>query len=361
MESVDDSSPETLFVGQTTHENMTVDPASSTSHSRRASSSSALEEFVARTVQSVNGGVSALANIGVPYGGQFGGQQTPVTGLDQLASSLLGRSPQLATNNGNGLLSHHSTPEKLGASPALFASPMLNTFNDIKQLDTTTIVSALQALLAEQQRVQPCVPGLPDLVHETNSLNGGAWPRRNTAGTNDFRGEIKKLMETRPSLFWPRMKEMGLLDDMLATLCSTVDQLRQLYQRGGAEEFGMILPLRLHLAELRSTTLAAQKLSQLSSVLDLDFLYADKIHSRYVQTTLESGLFSTEIQGMAWSGFEFVTRCQNLPYSELQKKADERVIKLERTKRKSQALDEIIRRSMPLHRLQHGPNSPKFD
>jgi len=191
-------------------------------------------------VQSVNGSV-ALANIGVPYGGQFGGQQTPASGLDQLTSSLLGRSPQIATSNGSGLASlgsHHTTPEKMGISPAIFASPMLNTFNDIKQLDTNTIVSALQALLSEQQRAQPCVPGLPDILHEANSVNRGAWPRRDSTGINDFRGEIKQLMEGRPSLFWPRMKEMGLLEDMLSTLCSTVDQLRQLYLRGGAEEFG---------------------------------------------------------------------------------------------------------------------------
>jgi len=64
---------------------------------------------------------------------------------------------------------------------------------------------------------------------------------------------------------------------------------------------------------------------------------------------------------MVWLGILSLTIFQRFPSSEVQKKAEERVIKLERAKRKSQALDEIIRRSMPLYRLQHGPNSPKFE
>jgi len=71
---------------------------------------------------------------------------------------------------------------------------------------------------------------------------------------------------------------------------------------------------------------AAQKLSALSSVLDLGPVYGEKIHSRYVQTTLESSLITKELH-------------------ELQKKAEEHKLKLENAKRKSQVFDQIISQS----------------
>uniref|UniRef100_A0A915CQ71 GMEB1/2/Spe-44-like domain-containing protein n=1 Tax=Ditylenchus dipsaci TaxID=166011 RepID=A0A915CQ71_9BILA len=121
-------------------------------------------------------------------------------------------------------------------------------------------------------------------------------------------GNIKKIMESSPVLFWSRMKELGIVEDLLNILSTTVDQLKHIYLHAGpnTEEF------------------AAEKLSSLANTLDLGLIYGEKIHGRYVQTTLESSLITKELQ-------------------ELQRKAEEQKRKLETAKRKSQVFDQIIK------------------
>uniref|UniRef100_A0A914NFN4 GMEB1/2/Spe-44-like domain-containing protein n=1 Tax=Meloidogyne incognita TaxID=6306 RepID=A0A914NFN4_MELIC len=120
---------------------------------------------------------------------------------------------------------------------------------------------------------------------------------------------IRKSMEENASMFWSQMRNMGLLEDMLKTLSDTLERLKQIYLTGGnavSEEF------------------AAQRLSGVAIALDLCSLFGEKIHSRYIQATLESTLISKELL-------------------ELQRKQDEQKRKLENAKRKSQVFDQILK------------------
>ncbi|KAF7633359.1 SAND domain-containing protein [Meloidogyne graminicola] len=120
---------------------------------------------------------------------------------------------------------------------------------------------------------------------------------------------IRKNMEENSVMFWSQMRNMGLLDDMLKTLSDTLERLKQIYLTGGnavSEEF------------------AAKRLSGVALALDLCSLFGEKIHSRYIQATLESTLISKELL-------------------ELQRKQDEQKRKLENAKRKSQVFDQILK------------------
>ncbi|KAL7069965.1 hypothetical protein ACQ4LE_010774 [Meloidogyne hapla] len=120
---------------------------------------------------------------------------------------------------------------------------------------------------------------------------------------------IRKSMEENATMFWSQMRNMGLLEDMLKTLSDTLERLKQIYLTGGnavSEEF------------------AAQRLSGVAIALDLCSLFGEKIHSRYIQATLESTLISKELL-------------------ELQRKQDEQKRKLENAKRKSQVFDQILK------------------
>nr|CAD2175473.1 unnamed protein product [Meloidogyne enterolobii] len=121
---------------------------------------------------------------------------------------------------------------------------------------------------------------------------------------------IRKSMEENASMFWSQMRNMGLLEDMLKTLSDTLERLKQIYLTGGnavSEEF------------------AAQRLSGVAIALDLCSLFGEKIHSRYIQATLESTIISKELL-------------------ELQRKQDEQKRKLENAKRKSQVFDQILKK-----------------
>jgi hypothetical protein len=145
--------------------------------------------------------------------------------------------------------------------------------------------------------------------NELSHANGGIQPLTNGHEENAFSvNNIRKVMDTNPLTFWSRMRDLGILDDLLGTLSVTVEQVKSLYIHGsnGTEEF------------------AAQRLSALANVLDLGDIFAQRIHNRYIETTQESNLITKEL-------------------IELQRKAEEQKKRLESAKRKSQVFDQIIK------------------
>lgn len=58
-------------------------------------------------------------------------------------------------------------------------------------------------------------------------------------------GSIRRVMDEEPTLFWRRMKEVGVLDELLGLITMAVDRIHGLYSKrdstGDEEEFGMYL------------------------------------------------------------------------------------------------------------------------
>ncbi|KAI6192035.1 SAND domain and SAND domain-like-containing protein [Aphelenchoides bicaudatus] len=118
-------------------------------------------------------------------------------------------------------------------------------------------------------------------------------------------GSIRRVMDEEPQLFWSRMREVGVLDELLDSVTMAVDRIRALYSKRDStseeEEF------------------AARRLSGMANLLDLGAVFGEKIRGRFVQ----SALISKELQ-MAIA---------------LQNKDTEQKIKLEAAKRRSQVFD----------------------
>lgn len=154
-------------------------------------------------------------------------------------------------------------------------------------------------------------------------------------------------MLLEPTLFWARMRDLGILEDLLKTIGMAVDQVKGVYLHGnpGTEEIGRSFSL-----ESIQKSLASQRLSGLANALDLGEIFAQKIHSRYVQTTLESSLLSKELHGRVFS--EFLNQA---PFLDLQRKAEEQKRKLENAKRKSEAFDQIIKNTKQIKPEQEMP------
>ncbi|KAI6207198.1 SAND domain and SAND domain-like-containing protein [Aphelenchoides fujianensis] len=122
-------------------------------------------------------------------------------------------------------------------------------------------------------------------------------------------GSIRRVMEDEPSLFWSRMREVGVLDELLDSITVSVDRIRGLYSKRDSsseeEEF------------------AARRLSGMANLLDLGAVFGEKIRARFLQSALESSLISKELQ-MAMA---------------LQRKDAEQKVRLESAKRRSQVFD----------------------
>jgi hypothetical protein len=146
-------------------------------------------------------------------------------------------------------------------------------------------------------------------------------------------------------MFWSQMRSMGLLDDMLKTLSDTLDKLKQIYLTGGnpvSEEFGNFLHTFLSLYFLiKFFFSAAQRLSGVALALDLCAHFGEKVHSRYIQATLESTLIRKELLGTLFYIYFLKSFYYNL--TELQRKQEEQKRKLENAKRKSQVFDQLLK------------------
>ncbi|KAI1716330.1 SAND domain-containing protein [Ditylenchus destructor] len=305
---------------------------------------SALDDYVTQTVPSINGS-AALARIGLRAEDLKMATSPNVsrqTQLPQLNNDLLYNTDQrpLFTNlsptnntNGNpvnlpsvnsqnvpqlnGLIKNETSTSAADISNEALAMLLQSLIDQQNDTNNRSNFFSNLAALNNTTTFMANVPAHPTNVVTSNALSNEVKPMtifQSEGGLNKEEknsgsvGNIKRIMETNPTTFWSKMRELGVLEDLLQILSTTVEQLKHLYLVGGSstEEF------------------AAQKLSSLASVLDLGVVFGEKIHSRYVQTTLESNLINKELQ-------------------ELQRKADEHRRKLEHAKRKSQFFDQIIK------------------
>uniref|UniRef100_A0A914CTC8 SAND domain-containing protein n=2 Tax=Acrobeloides nanus TaxID=290746 RepID=A0A914CTC8_9BILA len=271
--------------------------------------SSALEEYVTRTVQSIND-TAALARLGIkseeiykPDEPDSRKNSTPNLHVNIPAQLValnrhtpngfhINSLPNGSLNLPNGLIPPPQLP------PEGFADPFATLLQ-------TLIEQQKHFLQQGQQQIFPA--GLFAAFNGNGcevAPNGGDDDPNN--GSNSL--NIRKIMESKPTLFWSRMRDLGILEDLLNTISIAVEQVKNVYLHPspGTEEF------------------AAQRLSGLANVLNLGDVFGEKIHARYVQTTLESSLLSKELH-------------------ELQRKAEEQKRKLENAKRKSEAFDQIIK------------------
>uniref|UniRef100_A0A915LPT0 SAND domain-containing protein n=1 Tax=Meloidogyne javanica TaxID=6303 RepID=A0A915LPT0_MELJA len=176
--------------------------------------------------------------------------------------------------------------------------------NDIKSISSSACSSATSTRKSNGIEKLLAAAALSQQLQQRTPLKHNEQPAAVTNISN-----IRKSMEENASMFWSQMRNMGLLEDMLKTLSDTLERLKQIYLTGGnavSEEF------------------AAQRLSGVAIALDLCSLFGEKIHSRYIQATLESTIISKELL-------------------ELQRKQDEQKRKLENAKRKSQVFDQILK------------------
>uniref|UniRef100_A0A0K0DYD7 SAND domain-containing protein n=1 Tax=Strongyloides stercoralis TaxID=6248 RepID=A0A0K0DYD7_STRER len=99
---------------------------------------------------------------------------------------------------------------------------------------------------------------------------------QNTGSIRSNFDHVKKVMESSPAEFWIQMKRLGILEDLLNVISVSVENIKRIYLAG---------------ASLNSEY-AAIRLSKLASSLDLGDLFGQRIHARYLQTTLESNLLT---------------------------------------------------------------------
>uniref|UniRef100_A0AC35TWG1 SAND domain-containing protein n=1 Tax=Rhabditophanes sp. KR3021 TaxID=114890 RepID=A0AC35TWG1_9BILA len=130
----------------------------------------------------------------------------------------------------------------------------------------------LSALLEQQKQLQ---------MAQTMSNNQNPLLSNFAANNNQQRppntinfDHIKKVMESSPTEFWLQMKRLGIIEDLLNILSMTVENVKRIYLNGTsfADEY------------------AAIRLSKLASSLDLGEMFGQRIHARYIQTTLENNL-----------------------------------------------------------------------
>jgi hypothetical protein len=169
-------------------------------------------------------------------------------------------------------------------------------------------VNALVNSLLEQQK------GLLQNQFNNSNLIGNA--SFNTSGnattTEDIlkSGEaltgnaLKRIMEQQPTMFWERMRELNLVDDLASHISAAVDQLKGIYCS----------------ADPRTDAFAAQKLASLALSLELTDDFARKIQASFVQTALQQ---------------------------EIQRKAAEEKRKMEE-RRRNQALEQIFKVSQSI-------------
>jgi hypothetical protein len=138
------------------------------------------------------------------------------------------------------------------------------------------------------------------LIAQSMNANGGfpAAPIPQLPYLNDSMfsvGSIRRVMEEEPQLFWSRMREVGVLDELLNSITVAVERIRALYSKRDSsseeEEFGKQLEINLIFPFS-----AARRLSGMANLLDLGAVFGEKIRGRFVQSALESSLANKELQ-----------------------------------------------------------------
>ncbi|KAI6173123.1 SAND domain and SAND domain-like-containing protein [Aphelenchoides besseyi] len=130
-------------------------------------------------------------------------------------------------------------------------------------------------------------------------------------------GSLRRVMEDEPTLFWSRMREVGILDELLDAITVSVDRIRGMFSKRESTS--------------EEEDLAARRLSGMANLLDLGAVFGEKIRTRFVQSALESSMISKELQ-LALA---------------LQRKEAEQKLKIETAKRRSQVFESPMLKTEP--------------
>uniref|UniRef100_A0A0N4ZE36 SAND domain-containing protein n=1 Tax=Parastrongyloides trichosuri TaxID=131310 RepID=A0A0N4ZE36_PARTI len=157
--------------------------------------------------------------------------------------------------------------------PSVIQGPPMNNF--------------LAALIEHQKQVQ-MIAILSANNNNNNNNNNNRPPvitnlPQNTGPYRPNFDHIKKVMESSPTEFWMQMKRLGILEDLLNVLSVSVENLKKIYLNDTS----------------CNNEYAAIRLSKLASSLDLGELFGQRIHARYIQTTLENNLLANLQRKMA--------------------------------------------------------------
>ncbi|KAL3104125.1 hypothetical protein niasHS_002152 [Heterodera schachtii] len=235
------------------------------------------------------------------------GNNTLALLLQSLQTSILLEQQQKAFLSNSGT-THNNLGTLLNRIPSLNGGSPVET-----ALHRNGAVAAEQPVLGNNRQQQQQLTGIERLLNVA-ALVPQLHPFQQLQRTQQTKQEgnggggganVRKVMEENSVLFWSQMRSMGLLDDLLNTLSTTLERLKHIYLNGGnavSEEF------------------AARRLSGVALALDLCTLFSDKIHNRCIQATLETNLITKELL-------------------ELQRKQEEQKRKLESAKRKSQMFE----------------------
>uniref|UniRef100_A0A914GYR9 SAND domain-containing protein n=1 Tax=Globodera rostochiensis TaxID=31243 RepID=A0A914GYR9_GLORO len=229
--------------------------------------------------------------------------------LQSLQTSILLEQQQKAA-----ILNSNSTNNNGNLAAFLNRIPLLNGGGGGGTVQQGTMLNEQSLIGGNRQQQQP-LTGIERLLNAAAllpQLNPFQQQQQRTQTTTTVKqegngggGNVRKIMEENAGLFWSQMRSMGLLDDLLNTLSTTLERLKHIYVNGGnavSEDF------------------AARRLSGVALALDLCTLFSDKIHNRCIQATLETNLITKELL-------------------ELQRKQEEQKRKLESAKRKSQMFE----------------------
>uniref|UniRef100_A0A183CI46 SAND domain-containing protein n=1 Tax=Globodera pallida TaxID=36090 RepID=A0A183CI46_GLOPA len=240
--------------------------------------------------------------------------QTSILLEQQQKAAIL--SSNSTNNNGNLAAFLNRIPLLNGGGGTVPQGTMLNGGGGIEGLlHRNGSMPIEQSLIGSNRQQQQPLTGIERLLNAAAllpQLNPFQQQQQRTQTTTTVKqegngggGNVRKVMEENAGLFWSQMRSMGLLDDLLNTLSTTLERLKHIYVNGGnavSEDF------------------AARRLSGVALALDLCTLFSDKIHNRCIQATLETNLITKELL-------------------ELQRKQEEQKRKLESAKRKSQMFE----------------------
>uniref|UniRef100_A0A0N5BXI3 SAND domain-containing protein n=1 Tax=Strongyloides papillosus TaxID=174720 RepID=A0A0N5BXI3_STREA len=139
-------------------------------------------------------------------------------------------------------------------------------------VSTPQINNFINAILEQQKQLQMAAVISANTSRNTN-INNFTHTSGNIRSNFDH---VKKVMESSPAEFWIQMKRLGILEDLLNVISVSVENVKRVYLAGAS----------------LNTEYAAIRLSKLASSLDLGDLFGQRIHARYLQTTLESNLLA---------------------------------------------------------------------